>query len=154
MSITVKLADLLHTVNERNELSTCSREMRQGWNSILEHFLMAAGCFIGFGYLMGWDVPEGILPGMEYVDPDGESLTQDEFLWEMSIANSEGRKPACGKTFPDDSRRTYYVARELQADYQAAEERASRPGEIEAPETPETNVETPETNVETSEEYL
>lgn len=146
MSITVKLADLLHSVNERNELSTCSREMRQGWNSILESFLMAAGSYIGFGYLMDWEVPKGYLPGMVYLDTEGNSLAQQEFMDEMSLANTEGRKPHFGRSFPDDSRRTYFVARELQKDYQAAEDRASRPEKIKTPEATD--------SVETSEEYL
>jgi hypothetical protein len=144
MSITLKLADLLHAVNERNELSSCAPEIRQGWNSILESFLMAAGCYIGFGYLLDGEVPKGDLPGMTYVDGEFLPITEKQFHDEMSLANAEGRKPACGRNYPDLSRRTYFVARELQADYQAAEERASRPGEIKRPAD----------SVETSEEYL
>jgi hypothetical protein len=145
VSKTVKIAEILQTVNARNEGSTCSREMRQGWNSLLESILMAAGVYIGFGYLLKTEVPVGHSPGMEYLDPEGESITVEEFLDEMTTANKEGRKPACGTAFPDDSRRTYFVHHELQPDYQAAEIAASRPGEIEEPETD---------SVETSEEYL
>jgi hypothetical protein len=131
MSKTVKIAEILQTVNTRNELSTCSREMRQGWNSLVESILMAANVYIGFGYLTSIEIPQGKLPGISYVDPDGEPITPEEFSDEMSLANQEGRKPACGKTFPDDSRRTYFVHHDLQKDYQAADTAASRPGEIE-----------------------
>ena len=132
MRTTLKIAELLQTVNTRNELSTCSREMRQGWNSLIESVLMAANVYIGFGYLLKAELPRGdYLPGMEYVGPEGDPITAEEWSDEMSTANSEGRKPSCGTTYPADSRRTYFVHHALMKDYQAAEIAASRPGEIE-----------------------
>lgn len=146
MSKTVKIADILQTVNERNQTSTCGPEIRQGWNSLLESILMANVLYIGFGYLMDWEVPKGNLAGMVHLDSKGKVLSREEFMDEMSLANREERKPACGTTFPDDSRRAYFVHHELLNDYRAAEVRTSRPGEIEAPD--------PTDSVEASKEYL
>jgi len=87
MRTTIKLADLLDTVNRRNRESTCSAATRRGWNSLLEAMLHAADAYKGFGYLYADHVPEGEKPGI---------------IWE---------KDGPGKhAFPDGTRRVYYSA--------------------------------------------
>lgn len=79
---TVDVRALVEKVNHRNKHSTCSRAVRDGWNTFIEDILMETGNYNGFGYYLTSEVPEGCLPGMV----NGESE----------------------KTFPDDSRRYYY----------------------------------------------
>jgi hypothetical protein len=83
---TCKLTDLLDEVNRRNRESTCPREMRAGWNSLLEFALSEAGAYAGYGFLGPKDVPVNEKPGI--------------------IVN----EPAVNE-FPDDSRRFYHIKR-------------------------------------------
>ena len=64
MRKTVRLADVAEKVNARNRKSTCSAEVRDGWNSVLEDMLMEADAYLGFQYLEAEDVPDGHLPGI------------------------------------------------------------------------------------------
>lgn len=78
---TVRISDLVNDVNERNSKSTCTPEMRRGWNLLLEGILHNADNYHGYRFLSQREVPEGELPG---------------------IAGTEGKY-----TFPDDTRRHY-----------------------------------------------
>lgn len=89
---TMHIVDILETVNKRNRQSTCPRDMRIGWNALLEELLDATGMYAGFGYLSVAEVPVGQKPGI--------------------IRNVENPQE---NTFPDDSRRVYYMHRRLKA---------------------------------------
>ena len=64
---TIKLEKLVELVNERNRKSTCSSEVRQGWNSLLEQALMESDNYQGFYYLETKDVPKHHAPGKRLV---------------------------------------------------------------------------------------
>ena len=81
MKTTVKIAALIAMVNERNRVSTCTPEMRKGWNHLLADVLHDANVYHGYSYLMERDVPAGQEPGVRGTAPDF--------------------------TFPDESRRCY-----------------------------------------------
>jgi hypothetical protein len=81
---TVDIAKLVDMVNRRNKLSTCSADLRHGWNSLMEEVLGITDTYAGFGYLTAEEVPEGCSPG---------------------IRKSE----VFGNEFPDESRRIYYL---------------------------------------------
>ena len=83
---TFRLADLVDKVNERNRLSTCSPEVRKGWNSLCESLLLESDVYAGFNYLSEKDVPKGHEPGIR-TDEQGN------------------------KTFPDESRVFFYPPR-------------------------------------------
>ena len=85
---TVHLIDVIREVNEKNRMSTCSADVRNGWNDLLEGLLMRADVYAGFKCLTEKDVPAGHLPGME----DGK----------------DGHK-----VFPDESRKHYYTHKKL-----------------------------------------
>lgn len=72
-------------VNRRNRESTCSPEVREGWNDILSTILMETNNYHGFGYLDSSSVPEGHESGIIFDD-----------------------SPAHNHVFPDESRRVYY----------------------------------------------
>lgn len=81
---TFEVSRLVEMVNGRNRQSTCSPDMREGWNSLLESVLINTDTYAGFGYLTLLEVPQGQLPGIEY--------------------GRENEPPE----FPDESRRIYY----------------------------------------------
>jgi hypothetical protein len=87
MKHTIRIADLIALVNERNRVSVCPPDIRHGWNAILEEVLHGADAYKGYGYLTQFDVPTGQQPGM--------------------LGSPENR------TFPDESRRYYATARNL-----------------------------------------
>jgi len=83
---TIELIALVEEVNRRNRESTVSANVRQGWNSLLEAALMARNAYAGFGYYDASQLAEGMSPGIR-TDAEGNN------------------------TFPDETRRFYYVAR-------------------------------------------
>jgi hypothetical protein len=85
---TVSIKAMVETVNARNRLSTCSAEVREGWNSLLEDVLHAGNVYAGFGYLTHDEVPAGHPAGIVHLSDD-------------SIV------------FPDETRRYYYISRAL-----------------------------------------
>lgn len=89
---TVSIADLLSEVNRRNKQSTCSADVRDGWNSLLETVLHNANLYEGYGYLSQEEVPPGEKPGIDKHCRDGAPTRE---------------------RFPDESRRHYYVSRIL-----------------------------------------
>lgn len=86
---TIRVADLVADVNRRNRESTCSAEMRMGWNHFLEDILFRTDSYGGYLYLRESDVPEGQLPGITGEWPGEHS-------------------------FPDDSRRRYFLSSRVQ----------------------------------------
>ena len=48
---TVSLRELVEWVNERNATSTCEPRVREGWNALVNSFLMEADVYAGFAYL-------------------------------------------------------------------------------------------------------
>lgn len=82
---TISVKQLVDKVNEKNRLSTCSSDIRNGWNDLLEFVLRETNQYNGFGYLQQHEVPEGQLPGI--------------------IKSPEK------STYPDDSRKVYYMKR-------------------------------------------
>jgi len=68
----IGIARLVEIVNKRNVESHCSREVRMGWNSLLEVVLHETGNYHGFGYLSNRDLPGQVTPGIRYEKgPDG-----------------------------------------------------------------------------------
>ena len=63
---TVTVKALVERVNRMNKESTCSREIRQGWNELLESVLHETGNYRGYGYCQKEDVPAGAAPGVRY----------------------------------------------------------------------------------------
>ena len=82
---------LIENVNERNRLSICSAEVRNGWNSVLTDILMATDNYEGFRYLQSNEVPHGELPGIYDTAIGAES---ENWLAPVTIT----------KSFPDYSR--------------------------------------------------
>lgn len=85
---TVSIRSLVENVNARNLKSTCSPEARTAWNLLLEGILMDAQVYAGFGYIRE-GLPDGQEPGVR-VDPETRATT-----------------------FPDESRRFYYMHHSL-----------------------------------------
>lgn len=48
---TIKVETIIDEVNYRNSHSSCSKEVREGWNGLLEYFLHSNGVYNGFQYL-------------------------------------------------------------------------------------------------------
>ena len=79
---TLQLCDLADWVNERNCISTCDPAVREGWNAVTSHFLMAADAYGGFCYLtadeLGGDA-KGQPPGIiRNAHGDGRDAFPDE----------------------------------------------------------------------------
>jgi len=72
---TVALRELVAWVNERNATSTCDAKVREGWNAVVNSFLMQADAYAGFGYLRADELTGeaiGKPPGIVF-DPSGEN---------------------------------------------------------------------------------
>lgn len=92
MRKTVQIVELIDTVNQQNATCTrITRGERAAVNSFLESILHNADVYCGYWHLRPEEVPTGIKPGIIFSD-----------------------NPAVPHTFPDDSRRRYYVHRKLQ----------------------------------------
>ena len=90
---TVSLRDLVAWVNERNATSTCQPCVREGWNALLNSFLMAADAYAGFGYLRADELTgnaKGQPPGIVF-DDSGE----------------------CRHEFPDETRIRFFIPKGL-----------------------------------------
>ena len=131
---TFSIAQLLHTVNKRNAASTCSPDVRQGWNSILSQVLMDADVYSGYNYLGPEDIPVGQRPGIAFQDKDGNSLTPTEFYERLDdlhrqkllegAASDFTPKNGDERLYPDESRRFYYVDSVLSEAYSKLGEEA------------------------------
>ena len=122
---TASIAQILFDVNQKNLLSTCSAEVRQGWNSMVASILMAADLYTGFGYLGAENLPEGQAPGIRFYNAMGVELSAAEYYDRLTsdhAAQKRGlptRYTGDQKEFPDESRRTFYVHGHIAAEYRA-----------------------------------
>ncbi len=127
---TFSIATLLHTVNQRNEASTCSSEARQGWNSLLSDVLMSADVYSGYNYLGPESVPAGCEPGIAFETAEGKPLTPTEFFERLDAEHAQKLldgddfivPDADVRSFPDETRRFYYVDASLLEAYGKLEE--------------------------------
>ena len=87
---TVDIIALIDKVNELNSKSTVSKDMRTGWNELLEFILMEANVYGGYKYLDVNRVPHGEKPGIAF-----------------------GGTPK-DNAYPDESRRFYFKVNSLQ----------------------------------------
>lgn len=89
----IRLRELVEWVNERNATSTCDPAVREGWNSLVNHVLMQADAYAGFGCLGANDLQgdaKGHPPGIIF-DHSGEHRHE----------------------FPDETRIRFFVPRGL-----------------------------------------
>ncbi len=115
---TANVAEILRSVNMKLARTTCPPHVRLGMISVLETVLHDAGLYAGFGYLSAEDMernghadyPGGQKPGIRYEWVNGLSATAEE--WVNSHLSGE-----VTQSFPDDSRRYYYVHRAITGDY-------------------------------------
>lgn len=125
---TAKIPAILKRTNECLLHSTCSADVRRGMASVLEAILMDSGLYAGYGYITKSTL-EGVglkdeKPGVIYLshNPDaspsyeggralweGIEITCGEYFNELAAAKTAGRKPWATQSFPDESRRHYYV---------------------------------------------
>jgi len=56
---TVKIVDLIDSVNRRNRDSTCDDTIRAGWNSLLEEMLSVTDTYAGFRFMNADEVVDG-----------------------------------------------------------------------------------------------
>ena len=68
---TIKVDELMATVNESLAKSTCAPDIRQGMMNVLEHVLNSTDNYRGFRYLTLRDVPAGEKPGINYKVSNG-----------------------------------------------------------------------------------
>jgi hypothetical protein len=90
---TVRLRDLVAWVNERNRCSTCDPKVREGWNALLDAFLMEAEAYAGFGFLTSDELA-------------GEARGQPPGIVRDDTGNN------C-HAFPDETRIKFYLSRGL-----------------------------------------
>ena len=74
---TIDIKRLIEIVNSRNEKSTCSAEIRAGWNDLIEQVLMETNNYEGFQYLRYNEVPVGALAGIEPGHDNGRPIIPD-----------------------------------------------------------------------------
>ncbi len=142
---TFDIAELLYTVNSRNAGSTCSPDVRQGWNSLLETVLHGADLYNGYGYLEQKDLKGSAVnsrPGIEFVSlpewiedtrkpsPCDTVIEAREFFDALNAENARRDRngetglhtpPHMDRRFPDESRRVYYVPQTLRDAYSKLE---------------------------------
>ena len=87
MAKTIKVVDLIEKVNRKNRVSTCSPDVRAGWNDLLATVLMDTNNYAGFRWLTASEIPVGEKPGIAGEHPNF--------------------------TFPDETRKAYFVAKKL-----------------------------------------
>lgn len=113
---TANVAEILRSVNMKLARSTCSPHMRLGMISVLEAVLHDAGMYAGFGYLSHADMKRNGLwsekPGIRYDYADGTPALAEDY-----VADLKSKGGTITQSFPDDSRRYYYVHRAITGDY-------------------------------------
>lgn len=128
---TFSIAGVLYEINQKNQSSTCDPQVRQGWNSMLESILMAADVYSGFGYLDFADVPQGQSPGIRFVSSHGNDLTPVEYYDRLASDHQRDRQAfhkvfdGDVKSYPDETRRLYYVHHVLSDPYRKLSGHAS-----------------------------
>jgi len=81
---------------------------------------MDADVYSGFNYIE--DVPEGQLPGIAYETGMGVPLTQSEYYERSGGDRSVPLPNTDVRSFPDESRRFYYVHAHIAKEYAALED--------------------------------
>jgi len=116
---TANVAEILRSVNMKLARSTCSPHMRLGMIAVLETVLHDSGLYAGFGYLSSADMERNGLwaekPGIRYAYADGSLATAEEWANGRHVPNHLSGEVT--QSFPDDSRRYYYIHRAITADY-------------------------------------
>lgn len=80
---TIKIRDLILEVNRRNRESTCSAEVRRGWNTLLADILCDNNVYAGYGYVE--PRPTGdYYPGDWPKDPSRQTFYLDVHLQESA----------------------------------------------------------------------
>ncbi len=123
---TANVVEILRSVNMKLARTTCPPHVRLGMISVLETVLHDAGMYAGFGYLSADDMernghadyPGGQKPGIRYAYADGSPATAEEWVNGRNVPNHLSGEVT--QSFPDDSRRYYYVHPSISADYREA----------------------------------
>ncbi len=126
---TASIASILKRTNYKLAHSTCPADVRVGMASVLSIILMDAGLYAGFGYITEKDMRErGLsseLPGVSYHDNrDGSKADAGLYFDELTDRSRRGlpaKGGRYGQSFPDESRRFYYVANAIHSDYRKLE---------------------------------
>ncbi len=126
---TVNVASILKRINHKLAHSTCSADVRLGWADMLGVILMDAGLYAGYGYQSTADLRdrgmESELPGVSYTDGRTGAEVDPYLYWEeLADRKARGLSMKGGRyaqSFPDESRRFYYVHRAIHADYRKLE---------------------------------
>ena len=74
---TFAVDSLREIVNGRNRFSTCSPEIRRGWNAILIDILYQSGNYKGFCYLKSEEIVGEASPGISR-DENGKVIFPDD----------------------------------------------------------------------------
>jgi hypothetical protein len=93
MAKTIAVKGLIEEVNQMNQCSIVSAEMREGWNNLLEHILVKAKVYAGFNYYTAEQLAK-----QNVYHPPGVILNRED--------------PSKNQ-FPDTSRRYYHVHKDL-----------------------------------------
>lgn len=126
---TASIASILKRTNFKLAHSTCSADVRRGMADILGIILMDAGLYAGFGYQTEKDMREkgmsSELPGVSYSDSlTGAEVEPGWYFDELTARKARGITVKGGRyhqSFPDESRRFYYVHKAIHADYRKLE---------------------------------
>lgn len=126
---TASIASILKRTNYKLAHSTCSADVRTGMASVLGIILMDAGLYAGFGYQTAKDMREkgmsSELPGVSYHDSrTGAEVEPSVYFYELGVRRERGLPVKGGRyeqSFPDESRRFYYVHRAIHSDYRKLE---------------------------------
>jgi hypothetical protein len=131
---TASIAGILKRTNYKLAHSTCPADVRTGMSSVLSIILMDAGLYAGFGYQTKKDMREkgmsSELPGVSYFDSRTGAEVDPGLYFEELTERRERGLPAKGgryeQTFPDESRRFYYVHNSIHSDYRKLEKDGER----------------------------
>ncbi len=126
---TANVASILKRTNYKLAHSTCSPDVRRGMADVLGIILMDAGLYAGYGYQTEKDMREkGMsceLPGVSYFDSrTGTEVEPGLYFSELTDRKTRGFPAKGGRyeqSFPDESRRFYYVHRAIHTDYRKLE---------------------------------
>ncbi len=126
---TANVASILKRINHKLAYSTCSADVRLGMADILAVILIDAGLYAGYGYQSTADLRDrgmgSELPGVLYEDSrTGAEVAAGRYFDELTDRRARNLPAKGGRyvqSFPDESRRFYYVHRAIHADYRKLE---------------------------------